>query len=129
MPDCVAVRLAHRRAEAEQAAVFQDFDARSMRCGPVLAFRPARGEGAGTELSSTSRRPSRNLVAETRRATQRRPAYERTRKRMTLYPRRFAAIAFAVLCALALTYGRAGAAEPELTPLTVESFPPKTRTY
>jgi Peptidase family M23 len=45
---------------------------------------------------------------------------------MTLHPRRFAAFAFAVISALALAHGRAGAAEPELTPLTVEALAPFT---
>ncbi len=43
---------------------------------------------------------------------------------MTLHPRRFAAIAFALFSALTLAHGRAGAAEPELTPLVVEALAP-----
>jgi len=45
---------------------------------------------------------------------------------MTLQPRRFGAIAFALFTALAIVHGRARAAEPELTPLTVEVLAPVT---
>jgi Peptidase family M23 len=43
---------------------------------------------------------------------------------MTLSPGQFAAIALAALCALALVPERAGAAEPQLTPLAVEVLSP-----